>query len=340
MPLSDFDYKLPKHLIAQRPVEPRDSSKLMVLRNEKIQHKTFRDLVGYLEKGDVLALNDSKVLPVRLYGRKETGGKVELLLIKRGEGSKWESLIKGKNIRENTKVILGEDRLEGIVKRRIEGGRFEIEFLSEENIEDIIQEIGKMPIPPYIKEPLVKPERYQTIYANKNGSIAAPTAGLHFTESMLNELKTKGIEIVNITLHVGLGTFLPVKNHDIKKHKFEPEYFQAYAETARKINYAKKHGNKIFAVGTTTVRALESACNDSREIVETNGESNLFIYPGYEFKTNSDGLLTNFHLPKSTLLMLVSAYAGRDTIMKAYKVAIENSYRFYSFGDAMLIMKG
>jgi S-adenosylmethionine:tRNA ribosyltransferase-isomerase len=340
MSLTDFDYKLPKHLIAQRPVEPRDSSKLMVLRNEKIQHKTFRDLVGYLEKGDVLALNDSKVLPVRLYGRKETGGKVELLLIKRGEGSKWESLIKGKNIRENTKVILGEDRLEGIVKRRIEGGRFEIEFLSEENIEDIIQEIGKMPIPPYIKEPLVKPERYQTIYANKNGSIAAPTAGLHFTESMLNELKTKGIEIVNITLHVGLGTFLPVKNHDIKKHKFEPEYFQAYAETARKINYAKKHGNKIFAVGTTTVRALESACNDSREIVETNGESNLFIYPGYEFKTNLDGLLTNFHLPKSTLLMLVSAYAGRDTIMKAYKVAIENSYRFYSFGDAMLIMKG
>jgi S-adenosylmethionine:tRNA ribosyltransferase-isomerase len=340
MSLTDFDYKLPKHLIAQRPVEPRDSSKLMVLRNEKIQHKTFRDLVGYLEKGDVLALNDSKVLPVRLYGRKETGGKVELLLIKRGEGAKWESLIKGKNIRENTKVILGEDRLEGIVKRRIEGGRFEIEFLSEENIEDIIQEIGKMPIPPYIKEPLVKPERYQTIYANKNGSIAAPTAGLHFTESMLNELKTKGIEIVNITLHVGLGTFLPVKNHDIKKHKFEPEYFQAYAETARKINYAKKHGNKIFAVGTTTVRALESACNDSREIVETNGESNLFIYPGYEFKTNLDGLLTNFHLPKSTLLMLVSAYAGRDTIMKAYKVAIENSYRFYSFGDAMLIMKG
>jgi S-adenosylmethionine:tRNA ribosyltransferase-isomerase len=340
MSLTDFDYKLPKHLIAQRPVEPRDSSKLMVLRNEKIHHKTFRDLVGYLEKGDVLALNDSKVLPVRLYGRKETGGKVELLLIKRGEGAKWESLITGKNIRENTKVILGEDRLEGIVKRRIEGGRFEIEFLSEENIEDIIQEIGKMPIPPYIKEPLVKPERYQTIYANKNGSIAAPTAGLHFTESMLNELKTKGIEIVNITLHVGLGTFLPVKNHDIKKHKFEPEYFQAYAETARKINYAKKHGNKIFAVGTTTVRALESACNDSREIVETNGESNLFIYPGYEFKTNLDGLLTNFHLPKSTLLMLVSAYAGRDTIMKAYKVAIENSYRFYSFGDAMLIMKG
>ncbi len=340
MPLTDFDYMLPKHLIAQRPVEPRDSSKLMVLQNEKIQHKTFRDLVGYLEKGDVLVLNDSKVLPVRLYGRKETGGKVELLLIKRGEGTKWESLIKGKNIRENTKVILGEDRLEGIVKRRIEGGRFEIEFLSEENIEDIIQEIGKMPIPPYIKEPLVKPERYQTIYANEIGSIAAPTAGLHFTIPILNKLKKKGIEIVNITLHVGLGTFLPVKNHDIKKHNFEPEYFQVYAETARKINYAKKHGNKIFAVGTTTVRALESACNDSGEIVEINGESNLFIYPGYEFKTNLDRLLTNFHLPKSTLLMLVSAYAGRNTIMKAYKVAIENSYRFYSFGDAMLIMKG
>jgi S-adenosylmethionine:tRNA ribosyltransferase-isomerase len=340
MPLSDFDYGLPKHLIAQKPAEPRDSSKLMVLRNEKIEHKKFWDLVEYLSKGDVIVLNDSKVLPARLFGRKETGGKVEILLINRGVGNKWEGLIKGKNIRKNTRLILGEGSLEGIVGQRIEGGRFEIELLSEENIENIIQEIGKMPTPPYIKEPLEKPERYQTIYAKENGSIAAPTAGLHFTEPILNELKTKGIEMVNITLHVGIGTFLPVKNHDIKKHRFEPEYFQVYAGAARKINHAKKHGNKIFAVGTTTVRALESACNDSGEIIETNGESDLFIYPGYEFKTNLNGLLTNFHLPKSTLLMLVSAYAGRQSVMKAYKVAIENSYRFYSFGDAMLILKG
>lgn len=339
MQLSDFDYGLPKHLIAQEPVEQRDSSKLMVLRNDQIQHKTFRDLAGFLREGDVLVLNDSKVLPVRLIGRKETGGKVDVLLINRKKGNTWECLIKGKNIRENTKLILGEGKLEGIVRQKIEGGRYEVEFLTEENIENIIQEIGKMPTPPYIKELLEKPERYQTVYAKENGSIAAPTAGLHFTEPLLNELKKKGIEIVNITLHISIGTFLPVKNPDITKHRIEKEYFKVDAQTARKVNLAKNNENKVFAVGTTTVKALESACNDSGEIFKMEGMSDLFIYPNHEFKFGFNGLLTNFHLPKSTLLMLVSAFAGRDKILNAYRVAIENSYKFYSFGDAMLILK-
>lgn len=339
MQLSDFDYQLPKHLIAQEPMEPRDSSKLMVLRNKHIQHTTFRDLAGFLRKGDVLVLNDSKVLPARLIGRKETGGKVEVLLITRKKGNAWECLIKGKNIRENTKLILGDGWLEGIVRQKIDGGRYEVEFPSENNIENIIQEIGKMPTPPYIKKLLKKPERYQTVYAKENGSIAAPTAGLHFTEHFLNEIKKKGTEILNITLHVSLGTFLPVKNPDITKHRTEKEYFKVDAKAARKVNMAKNNRNKIFAVGTTTVKALESACNYSGEIFETEGMSDLFIYPGHEFKFDFDGLLTNFHLPKSTLLMLVSAYAGKDTILNAYRVAIENSYKFYSFGDAMLILK-
>lgn len=339
MQLSDFDYGLPKHLIAQEPVEPRDSSKLMVIRNEQIQHKTFLDLAGFLCEGDVLVLNDSKVLPARLIGRKETGGKVDVLLINRKIGNTWECLIKGKNIRENTKLIFGEGKLEGIVRQKIEGGRYEVELLSEDNIENVIQEIGKMPTPPYIKELLEKPERYQTVYAKDNGSIAAPTAGLHFTQAFLNELKKKGIEIVNITLHVGIGTFLPVKNPDITRHRIEQEYFQVDAQAVKKVNLAKNNGNKIFAVGTTTVKALESACNDSGEIFEMEGMSDLFIYPGHEFKFGFDGLLTNFHLPKSTLLMLVSAFTGRDTILNAYRVAIENSYKFYSFGDAMLILK-
>ncbi len=339
MQLSDFEYQLPKHLIAQEPVEARDSSKLMVLRNDQIQHKSFRDLVGFLHEGDVLILNDSKVLPARLFGRKETGGRLEVLLIKKEKGSTWECLIKGKKIKENTKLILGEGRLEGNVRQKIEGGRYEVEFLTEENIENIIQEIGKMPTPPYIKELLDKPDRYQTVYAKENGSIAAPTAGLHFTEHILNELKKKGILIVSVTLHVSIGTFLPVKNADITKYRMEQEYFKVDQQAARKVNQAKNNGSKIFAVGTTTVKVLESACNDSGEIFEMEGMSDIFIYPGHEFKFGFDGLLTNFHLPKSTLLMLVSAFAGRDKVLNAYRVAIENSYKFYSFGDAMLILK-
>ncbi len=340
MQLSAFDYHLPRQLIAQKPVEPRDSSKLMVIRDDQIEHKTFRDLAGYLSEEDVLVLNDSKVLPARLLGMKETGGKVELLLIGREDGNSRECMIRGKNIRKDTRLIFAEQRLEAIVREKKEGGRYKIEFLSEDRVDEIIQEIGMMPTPPYIKEPLEKPERYQTVYAKENGSIAAPTAGLHFTEHFLGELKIKGIEVVRITLHVSTGTFLPVKTDDIRMHRMEKEYFKVDGNAARKIKLAKDNGNKIFAVGTTTVKALESACDDSGEIFEGEGQSDLFIYPGYEFKSDLDGILTNFHLPKSTLLMLVSAFAGKDTILNAYKVAMESSYRFYSFGDAMLILKG
>jgi S-adenosylmethionine:tRNA ribosyltransferase-isomerase len=339
MQLSDFDYSLPQHLIAQSPAEPRDTSKLMVIRNDKIEHKTFRDLVGYLGRGDVLVLNDSKVLPARLLGKKETGGKVELLLINRGEGNRWECLIKGKNIKSGTKLSFADNKLGSIVRDSIQGGRFMVEFLAEDDLSEIIQEIGEMPIPPYIKNKPEDPLRYQTVYAKENGSIAAPTAGLHFTEQILGELKTKGVEIVNITLHVSIGTFLPVKEQDITIHVMEPEHFKIEANAVSKINTARVNGNKILAVGTTTLKALESACNKAGEILETEERSDLFIYPGYDFKSNIDALLTNFHLPKSTLLMLVMAFAGRDNIMKAYRTAVENSYRFYSFGDAMLILR-
>ncbi len=339
MQLSDFDYSLPQRLIAQSPAEPRDTSKLMVLRNDEIEHKTFRDLVGYLGKGDVLVLNDSKVLPARLFGRKETGGKVELLLINKEDGNRWECLIKGKSVRSGTKLFFAENRLEGIVEDRIQGGRFRVEFLTENDLDEIIQEIGEMPIPPYIKEVPEDPQRYQTVYAKENGSIAAPTAGLHFTEQTLGEIQTKGVEIVNITLHVSIGTFLPVKSQDITLHTMGPEHFEIGANAARKINTAKANGNKIIAVGTTTVKALESACDDAGKIMGMEGQSDLFIHPGYEFRSGLDALLTNFHLPKSTLLMLVTAFAGGDRIMKAYRTAVDNSYRFYSFGDAMLILR-
>ena len=339
MQLSDFDYQLPKNLIAQRPAEPRDSSKLMVVRNDHLEHGTFRNLPRYLNKGDVLVLNDSRVLPARLFGEKSTGGKVEVLIVKKEGENVWECLVKGKNIREDTRLFFGGDALKGIVRKKIKGGRFFVEFLSEENVEDFIQKIGKMPTPPYIKETLNEPNKYQTVYSKESGSIAAPTAGLHFTEHILNELKTKGVVTACVTLHVSIGTFLPIQTLDVRKHVMEPEYFKVNDEEARKINLAKKNGKRIFAVGTTTVRALESACDDKGNIHKTKGESDLFIYPGYEFKSGLHGLLTNFHLPKSTLLLLVSAFAGKGTIMQAYEAAKKHLYRFYSFGDAMLILR-
>lgn len=340
MNLLDFDYQLPKHLIAQVAKDPRDSSRLMVVRNDHLEHRTFRDLADYLNKGDVLVINDSKVLPVRLYGKKKTGGKVEVLLINREMGNTYDCLIKGKNIKENLQIVFGNHDLEGYVKHRIEGGRYSIEFISSRNLDEMIREIGEMPIPPYIKQVPTEPERYQTIYAKENGSIAAPTAGLHFTESFLDHLKVKGVEVVSITLHVSIGTFLPVRSNDIEKHRMEPEYFRVDADSAERINHAKDNKGKVFAVGTTTLKVLESACDDSGQVLEKEGKSDLFIYPGYGFKLDLDGLLTNFHLPQSTLLMLVSAFAGRERILNAYEVAIEHSYRFYSFGDAMLILKG
>jgi S-adenosylmethionine:tRNA ribosyltransferase-isomerase len=338
MQLSEFDYKLPKHLIAQRPKEPRDSSRLMVLRKDRIEHKTFRDFVDYLKEGDILVLNDSRVLPARLMGKKETGGKVDLLLVEKRKENIWICLISGKNIKVGSKLILGGGSLNGIVRQKLEGGKFEVEFQFKGDLYKKINDIGVMPTPPYIKKILKEPEIYQTIYARKDGSIAAPTAGLHFTDSFLEILRSKGIEILSITLHISIGTFLPVKSEDVLNHKMDPEYFIIEPAVANKINQAKNNGKRIFAVGTTTVKTLESACNEKGEVAKLEGKSDLFIFPGYEFKFGLNGLLTNFHLPKSTLIMLVSAYAGRDNILNAYKDAIENSYRFYSFGDAMLIL--
>ncbi len=339
MHLSEFDYTLPKHLIAQRPIYPRDSSKLMVLCGNKTLHRSFRNLEDFLDGGDILILNDSRVLPARVFGKKETGGKVEALLITREDKKTWECLVKGKNIKEKTRLAFGDNELIGIVKERIAGGRYNIEFESENDLTETLQRIGTMPTPPYIKEHLLDQDRYQTVYARENGSIAAPTAGLHFTKDLLAKLRNKGVVIVNLTLHVSVGTFLPVKKKYIKEHKMEPEFFKIDTETARILNSVKEGGKKIIAVGTTTLKTLESACDATGRIVNMEGESDLFIYPGYEFKFDLDGLLTNFHLPKSTLLMLVSAFAGRERILNAYKVAIERSYRFYSFGDAMLLLK-
>lgn len=310
----------------------------MVLGRDSIQHRTFSDLPEYLQEGDVLVINDSKVIPVRLFGRKKTGGKIEALLVKRMKKEIWECLISGKNIRNGTTLVFG-DRLHGVVHSEITGGRFEVEFPLEEDVEDIIKSIGVMPTPPYIKKILKEPDMYQTVYAREDGSIAAPTAGLHFTPRLLEELKGRGVEIIPITLHVSIGTFLPVKTTNIEEHTMEPEYFRIDTESAMKISQAKTEGKRIIAVGTTTVKALESACSESGDIPETEGESDLFIYPGYEFRSGINALLTNFHLPRSTLIMLVSAYAGRDRIMEAYTAAIEHAYRFYSFGDGMLIVR-
>jgi S-adenosylmethionine:tRNA ribosyltransferase-isomerase len=339
MELADFDYHLPKNLIAQRPIEPRDTSRLMVLEGSRIHHRTFKDLHHYLEPGDILVLNDSKVLPARIFGKKDTGGKVEALLITKVDDNTWECMIKGKNVREDSHLIFGEGDLNGTVIERVEGGRFLIEFEEEQNLAEIFHRIGVMPTPPYIKELLEDQSRYQTVYAREDGSIAAPTAGLHFTEEYLETLRQMGARIITITLHVSVGTFLPVKKKYIKEHKMEPEFFKIDSKTAEEINNAKSQGSRIFAVGTTTMKALESACDEEGNLSEFQGESNLFIYPGYRFKTGLFGLLTNFHLPKSTLIMLVSAFAGKDTIFKAYSEAISQEYRFYSFGDAMLILK-
>jgi S-adenosylmethionine:tRNA ribosyltransferase-isomerase len=339
MELSDFDYELPKHLIAQRPIEPRDKSKLMVVSGEKVDHRSFRDLQEYLAPGDILILNDSKVLPARIFGKKVTGGKVEALLITKCEENLWECLIKGKNVKENTHIVFGDNDLEGTVAERIEGGRVLIEFEPNKNLSEIFHRIGVMPTPPYIKELLTDQSRYQTVYAMEEGSIAAPTAGLHFTKDYLAVLREMGIRIITLTLHVSVGTFLPVKKRYINEHRMEPEFFKIDAQTAAEINQTKEEGKKIYAVGTTTLKALESACNENGTLSEFQGESDLFIYPGYRFKMGLDGLLTNFHLPRSTLIMLVSAFAGKDTIIKAYSEAISHEYRFYSFGDAMLILK-
>lgn len=342
MKVSDFNYELPKELIAQHPLEKRDESRLMVLdsKTKQIEHKSFKDIIEYMEKGDCLVLNNTKVIPARLYGKiigKETTKEVEFLLLKQIEKDAWEVMVRpGKKLRAGVKVEFGEGLLKSEILEVLENGNRKVHFEYNGIFNEILDEIGLMPLPPYITEKLKEKNRYQTIYAKYEGSAAAPTAGLHFTEDLLNKIKQKGIEIANVTLHVGIGTFRPVKVENIEEHKMHTEHFYIKKEDVDKINKAKQDGHNVISVGTTSCRVLESIAKENGQVYETEGDTNIFIYPGYKFKC-VDKLITNFHLPESTLIMLVSSLAGREFVMEAYKKAVEEKYRFFSFGDAMLI---
>jgi len=339
--VSEFDFYLPEALIAQHPVEPRDASRLMVLNRDSggIEHHRFRDLVSLLKEGDVLVLNNTRVIPARLIGEKEgTEGKIEVLILKRLELDVWEALVKpGKRLKVGQKVHFGQGILVGELLEILENGNRRIHFTYSGVFETILDTLGQMPLPPYITAQLDDQERYQTVYAKERGSVAAPTAGLHFTPELLGELQTKGVEIVEILLHVGLGTFRPVKVEDIRDHHMHSEYYRINLEAAEQINRAKREGRRVIAVGTTAARTLESVGDDQGRVSPGDGWTDIFIYPGYSFKV-VDALLTNFHFPKSTLVMLVSALAGRELILKAYEIAVVERYRFFSFGDAMLIL--
>ncbi|MEG6585580.1 tRNA preQ1(34) S-adenosylmethionine ribosyltransferase-isomerase QueA [Dendrosporobacter sp. 1207_IL3150] len=339
MLLSEFDYYLPEELIAQHPHEPRDHSRLLVLDKEsgELQHHRFFDLIKFLKPGDTLVFNDTKVIPARLFGsRAETGGKVEVFLLSRKAGDEWEVLVKpGKKARIGAKIEFGNELSCEVVADTDFGGRI-VKFTYQGIFEEILDRLGETPLPPYIKEKLDDKERYQTVYARERGSAAAPTAGLHFTEKLIQDIKSIGVNIAFVTLHVGLGTFRPVNVEDITTHVMHKEYYSVPDETAELINNAKKQGNRVIAVGTTAVRTLESSAING--LVEAgSGWTDIFIYPGRELKI-IDGLITNFHLPKSTLLMLISAFAGREAVLKAYLEAVNKQYRFFSFGDAMLII--
>lgn len=339
MKVSEFNYELPEELIAQTPIEKRDTSRLMVLNKEKqtIEHKIFKDIIDYLEPGDVLVRNNTKVLPARLYGKKETGANVEFLLLNNIEGDIWECIVRpGNKLHVGTKVIFGEGLLKAEVLEVMPGGTRKVEFHYEGIFNEILDQIGLMPLPPYIHEELKQKDRYQTVYAKYDGSAAAPTAGLHFTEDLLEKLQEKGVIIANVTLHVGIGTFRPVKEETVEAHEMHSEHYYIKQEDANKINKAKKNGKRVIAVGTTSCRVLETVADEKGEIKEAEGDTQIFIYPGYQFKI-LDGLITNFHLPQSTLLMLVSALAGKEYIMNAYEEAVKEKYRFFSFGDAMFI---
>ena len=339
---SDYFYELPEELIAQTPVEPRDHSSMLVLDREtgKTQHKHFYDVLDYLKPGDCLILNDSRVLPARIYGtKKDTGAHVEFLLLKCVGNNKWETLVKpGRKAKVGAEFVFSPGVLEGKITDVLEDGNRIIDFSCEGNFYTILEELGKMPLPPYITAELKDQERYQTVYSHELGSAAAPTAGLHFTKELLKKIEEKGVKIGYVTLHVGLGTFRPVKAENITEHKMHSEHYHLPKETADLINETKKNGGRVIAVGTTSCRTLESVAtfNDGK-ILESDGWTSIFIYPGYEFKV-LDGLITNFHLPESTLIMLVSAFAGYEHVMAAYKEAVEKRYRFFSFGDAMLII--
>ena len=340
MKTSDFYYNLPKELIAQIPLEPRDTSKLLVLGRESgnIEHKHFYDIIDYLNPGDLLVCNDSRVLPARIFGIKdETGARVEFLLLKQISGNRWETLCKpGKKAREGAKFSFGSGIMSATVEKVKDDGNRIVSFECDDNFFAVLDKIGQMPLPPYITEKLKDRERYQTVYSHELGSAAAPTAGLHFTNELLEKIKAKGVNIAYVTLHVGLGTFRPVKVDDVTNHKMHSEHYEIPEVTARLINETKKNGKRVIAVGTTSCRTLESVASFFGEIKPCNGFTDIFIYPGYEFKV-LDGLITNFHLPESTLIMLVSAFAGYDNIMNAYNTAVEEKYRFFSFGDAMFI---
>ncbi len=341
MDVKDFYYELPKHLIAQDPLKDRSSSRLMVLgrKDGSVRHRGFRDLLEYLHPGDCLVLNNTKVIPARLFGKKEgTDAAIELLLLKRLSHNQWETLVKpGKKAKPGTKIIFGDGLLTGNIVDIVQEGSRVIEFSFDGIFEEILDRLGEMPLPPYITHRLEDKQRYQTVYAKQEGSAAAPTAGLHFTPQLLDEIRNKGVEIAEVTLHVGLGTFRPVKAEKIADHHMHSEFYQVEQKEADKINAAKKNGGRIFAAGTTSTRTLESIADENGFVRAASGWTQIFIYPGYQFRC-IDGLITNFHLPESTLIMLVSALAGREHVLDAYEEAVREQYRFFSFGDAMLII--
>ena len=341
MKTSDFYYDLPKELIAQDPLEDRSSSRLLVLHQKsgRVEHRVFTDIVEYLKPGDCLVRNNTKVIPARLYGtRVDTGATIELLLLKRMENDVWETLVKpGKKARQGVVISFGDGILTGEIIDVKEDGNRLIQFRYEGIFEEILDQLGQMPLPPYITHTLKDKNRYQTVYAKYEGSAAAPTAGLHFTEELFQKLEEKGVLVANVTLHVGLGTFRPVKVDDVSKHHMHTEFYQVTKEEADRINKAKQAGGRIVCVGTTSCRTIESAADENGVLKPGQGDTDIFIYPGYSFKM-MDVLITNFHLPESTLLMLVSALAGKEQVMRVYEEAVRERYRFFSFGDAMIIL--
>ena len=341
MKTSDFFYELPEELIAQDPLEDRTASRLLVLdrKTDKLEHKIFSDVINYLNPGDCLVINNTRVIPARLIGEKEgTGGKVEILLLKRRENDIWESLVKpGKKLRPGARVIFGDGRLKAEILEIAEEGNRLVKFYYEGIFEEILDSLGEMPLPPYITHKLEDKEMYQTVYAKFDGSAAAPTAGLHFTNELLEKIRQKGIRIASVTLHVGLGTFRPVKVEDVNNHHMHTEWYEVNNEAADIINETKKNGGRVICVGTTSCRTIESVADENGLMSAKTGETDIFIYPGYKFKV-MDGLITNFHLPESTLVMLVSAFAGKERILSAYETAVKERYRFFSFGDAMILL--
>lgn len=340
MKTSDFYYDLPQELIAQDPLEDRSSSRLLHLsmKDGSVEHRHFTDILDYLKEGDCLVVNDTRVIPARLYGHKEeTGALIEILLLKRKENDIWECLVKpGKKVRPGAKLVFGDGILKGEIIDVVEEGNRLIQFQYEGIFEEILDQLGEMPLPPYITHKLEDKNRYQTVYAKNDGSAAAPTAGLHFTQELLQKVQEKGVKIAHVTLHVGLGTFRPVKVDDVENHHMHSEFYVVEEDQAKLINDTKKQGGRVISVGTTSCRTLESATDEDGVLHPGSGWTEIFIYPGYQFKM-IDGLITNFHLPESTLMMLVSALAGKDRIMAAYEEAVKERYRFFSFGDAMFI---